>query len=213
MIIETEDQAKAYVAERCMPDALSRLETFASDLLEEAQNQNLIARSTLDTLWQRHIADSAQLLDHVPRETTGPWLDIGTGAGFPRVVTAIMRPDVPHVLVEPRKRRVEWLEKVVGKANLRNCSVIGTKLQAAEAFEASVISARACASLRDLISLSSRFSTAGTVWLLPKGRSAEQEREELDSPQREMFHVKQSVTNRDAAILVGTGRPKGGGRK
>lgn len=213
MTIETEDQAKAFVAERCTPTSFAKLEGFAANLVEEAQNQNLIARSTLDTLWQRHIADSAQLLDHVPRETSGKWLDIGTGAGFPGLVTAIMRPDLAHILVEPRKRRVEWLERAIRAAKLENCRVVGSRLQAVDAFDAAVISARACASLRDLISLSARFSTAGTVWLLPKGRSAEQERDELDSPQREMFHVKQSATSRDAAILVGIGRPKGGSRK
>ena len=211
-MIETEDQARAFVADRCSPEAFGALERFAGELLIEAESQNLIARSTTDYLWQRHFADSAQLLDHVPRETQGPWLDLGTGAGFPGIVTAIMRPDIPHVLVESRKRRVEWLERAVANAALENCRIEGARLQNVETFEAGVISARAFAPLKELLNLSARFSTARTTWLLPKGRSAAQERDELDSPQRAMFHVKQSATSRDAAILVGTGRPKGGSR-
>ena len=212
-MIDSEDAARAYVAERCSPEALAKMERFGEALLAESKNQNLIARSTVETLWQRHFADSAQLLDCVPRETPGPWLDLGTGAGLPGVVTAIMRPDLPHFLVESRKRRVEWLESIIDSLGLNNCRVLGARLQAIESFDASVISARAFAPLGELLRLSARFSTADTTWVLPKGRSAAQERDELDSPLRSMFHVKQSVTSRDAAILVGTGRPKVGSRR
>ncbi|MEL7690175.1 16S rRNA (guanine(527)-N(7))-methyltransferase RsmG [Citromicrobium bathyomarinum] len=211
-MIENEEQARAFVAERCSSESFELLNVFVSELLAEAGRQNLISRSTIDRVWQRHIADSAQLLDHVPRGTEGVWLDLGTGAGFPGVITAIMRPEIPHVLVESRKRRVAWLEGVKERASLRNCSVQGSRLQLVESFDAAVISARAFAPLPDLISLSARFSTERTTWLLPKGRSAEQERDALDSPQRKMFHVKQSLTSRDAAILVGKGRPKVGRR-
>ena len=207
-MIETEDQARAFVAERCSEEAFTALEGFGRQLLEEAEHQNLIARSTVESLWQRHVADSAQLLDYVPRETAGIWLDLGTGAGFPGIVTAIMRPDIPHILVESRKRRVEWLQRAISGAKLSNCTVLGSRLQAVDALEAAVISARAFAPLKELISLSARFSTERTTWLLPKGRSAAQERGELDSSQRAMFHVKQSLTSSDAAILVGKGRPK-----
>ena len=211
-MIETEEQARAFVAERCSPASFVSLDVFVSELLVEAEHQNLISRSTIDHIWQRHIADSAQLLDHVPRGTEGVWLDLGTGAGFPGIITAMMRPEIPHVLVESRKRRVAWLEGVIERASLENCSVMGSRLQLVEPFDAAVISARAFAPLPDLISLSARFSTDRTIWLLPKGRSAEQERDALDSPQRKMFHVKQSLTSRDAAILVGKGRPKVGRR-
>lgn len=207
-MIETEEQARAFVADRCSVGAFKALEAFVDQLIVESERQNLIARSTVASVWQRHVADSAQLLDHVPRETSGMWLDLGTGAGFPGIVTAIMRPEVPHVLVESRKRRVEWLEQAIGVTHLRNCTVLGSRLQAIDSFDADIISARAFAPLAELINLSARFSTGRTTWLLPKGRSAAQERDELDSSQRTMFHVKQSLTSCDAAILVGKGRPK-----
>jgi len=211
-MIDNEEQAREFVAERCSTESFALLDVFVAALLAEAEHQNLISRSTIDCVWQRHIADSAQLLDHVPRGTKGIWLDLGTGAGFPGIITAIMRPEIPHVLVESRKRRVAWLEHVIELASLDNCSAFGSRLQLVESFNAAVISARAFAPLPDLINLSARFSTERTTWLLPKGRSAEQERDELDSPQRKMFHVKQSLTSRDAAILVGKGRPKVGRR-
>ena len=109
--------------------------------------------------------------------------------------------------------RLQLAPVVVTLAKLGNCRVAGSRVEKVETFAADVISARACASLKDLISLSARFSTDATHWVLPKGRSAAQERDELDSQQRAMFHVEQSLTSRDAAILVGRGRPKGGSRQ
>lgn len=215
MIIESEDAARRFVAERCSAASFAALERFVDLLIEENQQQNLISRTTVEKVWRRHIADSAQLLAHVPREThdhTRKWLDLGTGAGFPGVVIAIMQPEDRHVLVESRKRRVDWLTRVIAALNLENCLVEGARLQKVETFPATFITARAFAPLPDLINLSARFSTAATTWLLPKGRSAEQERDELESGLRKMFHVKQSATNVDATILVGNGRPKGGSR-
>jgi len=70
-----------------------RLETLAALLREENERQNLVSRGTLAEVWRRHIVDSAQLLLHVPRGTVGPWLDLGTGAGFPGLVIAILLPE------------------------------------------------------------------------------------------------------------------------
>ena len=197
-----EEQARAFVAARCDEAAVQRLERFVEALSEENTRQNLVARATLDTVWQRHIADSAQLLDHVPRGTAC-WLDLGTGAGLPGLVIAAMRPDWPVVLVESRKRRVEWLERMRTELQLANCRILGQRLELVESFESGVISARAFAPLPRLLDLSARFSTARTVWLLPKGRSAAQELQELPRRLRKMFHVEPSQTDAEAGIIVG----------
>lgn len=65
MLLHNEREARDYVAERCSPSAFAALETFATRICFESKRQNLVAQSTLDSLWLRHIADSAQLLDHV----------------------------------------------------------------------------------------------------------------------------------------------------
>jgi 16S rRNA (guanine527-N7)-methyltransferase len=72
-----------------------------------------------------------------------------------------------------------------------------------------VISARAFAPLDRLLRLSARFSTTATQWVLPKGRSAEQEVQELPGRYRGMFHVEQSLTEAEAGIIVGKGKWKG----
>ncbi|MBV7258566.1 16S rRNA (guanine(527)-N(7))-methyltransferase RsmG [Erythrobacter sp. WH158] len=205
-MIETEEQARNYVQGLCEQSAFERLDRFAELLLEENQLQNLISKASEEQVWQRHFADSAQLLAHVPRETLSegcdPWLDLGTGAGPPGLVIAILRPDLPVRLVESRGRRVDFLCRCVDQLSLSNCDVIGERLERVEPFPASVISARAFAPLEKLLRLSSPFSTKRTRYLLPKGRSAAHELKQQKSAIRKMFHVEQSLTDCEAGIIV-----------
>jgi 16S rRNA (guanine527-N7)-methyltransferase len=207
-VITTEEEARRWVASlsECDALALERLERFIELLKSENQKQNLVSAASLDAVWQRHIADSAQLLAYVPRGT-GPWLDLGTGAGFPGLVAATLRPECEFVLVESRARRIEWLERAATALGLENTVVEGCRLELLQSRNVGVISARAFAPLEKLLSLSSRFSTSETLWLLPKGRSAQQELDELKG-WRHMFHVEQSLTDQDSGIIVGklTGR-------
>src|SRR3546814_18183546 len=116
-----ETGARLYVAEMADSSAMDRLDHLVATLRQENLRQNLISRSTEPMIWLRHIADSAQLLRFVPRETSGPWLDLGTGAGFPGLVIAVMRPDQPVVLVESRPLRAQWLSRMVGELELEHC--------------------------------------------------------------------------------------------
>jgi 16S rRNA (guanine527-N7)-methyltransferase len=202
-MIDNETQARAWL--ETLPEAdqgaLDRLEHLIAMLREENERQNLVSAGSLDEVWRRHIADSAQLLLFVPRETF-PWLDLGTGAGFPGLVIAALRPDCEVVMVESRKRRIEWLERALAELSLSRARIVGSRLELVEAFPAAVISARAFAQLDPLLALSARFSTTDTTWLLPKGRSAAQELAEL-AGWRHMFHVEQSLTDAAAGIIVG----------
>ena len=203
-MITDEDQAKHYVSDLCDAAAMDKLETLTAELARENERQNLVARATLETVWQRHIADSAQLLKWGGEGSA--WLDLGSGAGFPGFVIAVMRPQLSVVLVESRKRRVEWLERMISELDLQNCRVEGARLQSIETFPAGTISARAFAPLDRLLALSARFSTKDTFWVLPKGRSASQEVKDLPKNRRKMFHVEQSFTDQDAGIVVGRGQ-------
>ncbi|MFA7595503.1 MAG: 16S rRNA (guanine(527)-N(7))-methyltransferase RsmG [Novosphingobium sp.] len=211
-MIGDEESARQFVAKLCDQTAMDRLNRLVEMLAAENERQNLIGRDSIPHMWRRHIADSAQLLTHVPRETTGIWLDLGTGAGFPGMVIATMRPQWPVKLVESRKRRIEWLNEVVKRLGLGSCEVAGMRLEQVESFPASVISARAFAPMQRLIDLSARFSTSDTLWLLPKGRSAEHDLETLPRRLRAMFHVEQSVTDGEAGIVIGHLRQKNGAR-
>jgi 16S rRNA (guanine527-N7)-methyltransferase len=206
MTLISEEAARAFCAKLTDSAGRERLERLAAMILQENTRQNLIAKQSESAIWRRHIADSAQLLEHVPHQAA-PWLDLGTGAGFPGLVIAAMRPEIALVLVESRQKRVEWLLRAAGELRLQNCRVEGRRLEHVESFEAAVISARAFAPLAKLLSLSARFSTRDTRWLLPKGRSAVQELASLPPQAERMFHVEQSATDAEAGIVIGTGRP------
>jgi len=203
-VIADEESALAWL--KCLPEwngqAQARLEKLTRLLAEENTRQNLVAAASLNHVWQRHVADSAQLLAHVPRETSGPWLDLGTGAGFPGLVIAILRPDFDVCMVESRPKRIAWLEQVVSALELTRAQIAPSRLELLETRPVAVISARAFAPLDRLLKLSARFSTADTLWLLPKGRSAAHELQEL-SAWHHMFHVEQSLTDREAGLIIG----------
>ncbi len=203
-MISSEAAARDWL--RAMPDCddatMARLEHLVTLLGEENGRQNLVSAASIGAVWLRHIADSAQLLAHVPRETSSPWLDLGTGAGFPGLVIAAMRPECEVLMVESRARRIDWLERARIALGLDRARVIGLPLEKVETRSVRVISARAFAPLEKLLGLSARFSTSDTIWLLPKGRSAPQELLALNGWSH-MFHVEQSMTGAEAGVIVG----------
>ena len=203
-MIEGEDTARRFCAERVDDVGMARLELFAARLAEENGRQNLVSTASLEAIWQRHFADSLQLLDPVPRRTA-PWLDLGSGAGIPGLAIACARPDDTIILIESRKRRVEWLIRAAEELALSNCRIFGSRLENVETFPAAVITARAFAPLGKLLDLSARFSTRDTIWLLPKGRSAAQELSQQPPGVRALFHVEQSLTDPEGGILLGRG--------
>ena len=210
MTLSTEADARAWFDEtlRCDEATITKLDWFIDLLREENAKQNLASASSLENAWVRHLADSAQLL-FVPRGTlTGPWLDLGSGAGFPGLIVALCRPDIKVVLVENRAKRIAWLESAIRQLQIFNAHVAGASLQRLDEFAAHTISARAFAALPQLITLSARFSTPQTQWLLPRGKNGRQELLEMPDSIQSMFHVEQSLTDKDSVILVGRGVPQ-----
>lgn len=184
------------------PEQIDELARLLDNLGSEAERQNLVAKGTLPFSWSRHVVDSAQLLTHVPRETSRTWLDMGTGAGFPGLVCALLRPDIQFTLVEQRPLRTEWLSRMVTIFGMGNATVLTQNVSALRNQKFDVVSARAFAPLPRLLDLSAAFSTKATAWVLPKGRSAKQELEELKGWDH-MFHVEQSVTDPQSGIIIG----------
>ncbi len=204
----TEEEAQAWLRAEfdVSRETWQQLERFSALLRDEMQRQNLISASSADSLWSRHIVDSAQLLLHGPAPDSGKiWLDLGTGAGFPGIVIAILTPFQVR-MVESRKRRAEFLNLVIEQTGIADHAiVIADRLENIESCPVDVISARAFAPLDRLIALSHRFSTEKTVWLLPKGKNAVRELKGLSPKRQKMFHVEHSLTDPSAGILVGKG--------
>ena len=175
-----------------------QLRRFAILLTDENQRQNLVAKSTLDDLWRRHIDDAAQLVAFDAPGST--WLDIGSGAGLPGIVIAVLTGN-PIVLVEPRRLRAEFLRRVVDELEL-DATVVQSKVETLKYPPVDVVTARAVASVDRLFAMALHLSHNGTRWVLPKGRSANLELEEAKKTWQGEFRLEPSRTDPDAQILI-----------
>lgn len=194
-------------------ETLDRLKTFAELVRTEGETQNLISRSTFNQIWSRHIVDSAQLIRFVPA-SAGIWLDLGTGAGFPGLVVALLHP-ANVICVESRPLRVAFLQRATMTLGLSDkAAIIGNRIERVPDLQANVISARAFAPLERLLALAERFGSSATHWVLPKGRNARTELEAAYASWQGEFELAPSLTDPDAQIIVAKDvRRRGKGRR
>ena len=197
----TETEAREWLRARFGVSRETRLAEFVDLVREEAARQNLVSASSLDSIWSRHVVDSAQLVPLAPDD--GGWVDIGTGAGFPGLVVGLLR-DAPMILIEPRARRAEFLSATATRLGADNISVIHAKVEATSGV-AAVISARAVAMLGRLFHGASGWAGPGTIWLLPRGRSGREELAVTRKTWHGSFHVEQSLTSPDSVVVVASG--------
>ncbi|MCL2787205.1 MAG: 16S rRNA (guanine(527)-N(7))-methyltransferase RsmG [Micrococcales bacterium] len=145
------------------------MQQFAAMLASRGDLLGVIGPGEVDRLWERHLVNSAAVVGFLP--ATGSVIDLGSGAGFPGVVVAAMRPDLEVELVEPMERRVSWLESVVGELGLENTVVTRARAEELSGMrEADAVAVRALAPMRGLAPLvGGLLATGGTMAAL-KGR-------------------------------------------
>lgn len=195
----TEDEARDIIIARFGEARACRVGTFLDMVSAENTRQNLVAPSTIDTIWTRHALDSAQLMFHV-EHSGASWLDVGTGGGFPGIVIALLF-DGATTMVEPRRKRAEFLQHCVDELRIAHATVSPTKVEAVRgAFD--IISARAVASVEKLLQAAERCATPDTQWVLPRGRIEPDQLASLRQDRRRLFHVKHSLTDPESSILI-----------
>lgn len=197
----TEDEARAWLDERFGVSRGTRLAEFVALVIEEAGQQNLVSRATIDSIWRRHVVDSAQLVPLANDVPAGIWIDIGSGAGFPGMVAALLC-DRDVMLVEPRRRRAIFLEHAAASLGLGGRVTVACRKIEQIRGRAAILSARAVAPLPELFAAAVHLSTSKTRWLLPKGRSALQEVADARIGWHGVFHVEQSLTDPDSMIVL-----------
>ena len=199
----TEEEARDWVAGAFGLAAVDRLARYAALLVAGATTQNLIAPSTIPSVWSRHIADSAQLA-RLAEPGDGLWLDIGSGAGLPGLVLALLL-DRPFVLSEPRRLRAVFLREAVAELGLEErVEVVVTRVEQLRR-RAATISARAVMGLDPLLRAALPCADPDTQWILPRGQSGRSEIELSSMLAHATFHVEHSLTDPLAAILVARG--------
>ena len=184
-------------------ETFDKMATFVELLKTGASGQNLVASSTLDALWERHIFDSAQLVRFEPTPAAS-WLDIGSGAGLPGIVIALLVQG-PVTLIEPRRLRADFLRNTAKALSLSSRVTVRAAKVERIAGRFDVITARAVASLSRLLEISAHLSTRNTAWVLPKGQSARTELAEAQRAWHGVFHVERSVTDPESYIVVASG--------
>ena len=194
----TEAEARDTVASLVSANALAAIEGFVAKVIAESERQNLIAKTSLAMIWQRHVLDSAQLLALATDAIDGLWIDVGTGAGFPGMIVALAS-ERECLLVEPRRMRAEFLAAAYASSRVR---ILQTKIERVSAESAAIISARAVAPAPELFHVTSHLASGDTLYLLPKGQSATTECVEAQRTFSGMFHVEQSMTDVRSGIIV-----------
>lgn len=198
-----EPEGRAWLAGLNVPrETHERLDRFVALLRTANEHQNLVSANSLDHVYARHIVDSAQLWCLAPSARS--WLDLGSGAGLPGVVLAILS-DAPVILVESRRLRTEWLHHAVEMLSLTNVRIEASRLELVQRFAAGVITARAFAPLPKLLALAHRFASEETQWILPKGRSAAEELASVTTTWHGSFNMIPSVTDPKSAIIIAQG--------
>ncbi len=153
-------------------ETLARLEAYAALLERWRTRVNLVSAASAADLWRRHMLDSAQLAPLIPKRTRR-LVDLGSGAGFPGLVLAIM--GVPGVeLVESDGRKCAFLEAVIRETGAP-AAVHCARAEALAPRPADVVTARALAPLPRLLALAARFVGPGTLCLFPKGARVDEE--------------------------------------
>ncbi len=198
----TEKEARERVRDLVGSEAVERLGRLAELVIAENERQNLIARSTVPAIWARHILDSVQLLRW--GKADGVWLDIGTGGGFPGLVVAIASPR-PMILAEPRRRRAAFLVDACRHLHLSNVRVAPTRVEAIPAAPVAVISARAVASIGDVLRSAQHCADTDTCWLLPRGVSCQSDVQVARRQWSGAFHVEQSLSDPCGGIVIASG--------
>jgi 16S rRNA (guanine527-N7)-methyltransferase len=156
------------------PETDEKLAEFVAMVSSWNQKINLVAKSTVPAIWTRHVRDSAQLMAYCDPGAR-IWTDIGSGGGFPAIVVAViasqLMPQMRFVLIESDQRKAVFLVEAARKLNLP-VQVHAQRAEDLAPIGADIVSARAVASLGDLLPLCHRHLAPDGKCLLLKGRQA-----------------------------------------
>lgn len=185
-------------------ETIADLEAFAALTTKWTPKINLIAKSTVGDIWNRHIVDSVQLYQFAP-ENFETWADLGSGGGYPGIVMAILakekQPNAQFHLIESDQRKTTFLRTATRELGL-NVTVQSERIEEAPPVSADIVSARALAALSGLLPLVHRHVKPNGVCLLHKGKQAAQEI--ADAQKNWSFELEEhaSITDPDARLLA-----------
>lgn len=154
-------------------EVLAKLSIYASLLAKWQKKINLVGNSTMADPWRRHFLDSAQLYSFVPKNAE-TYIDLGSGAGFPGLVLAIMGLG-PYILVDSDQRKGVFMREVIRQTGAPATVHSGRIEELEVPRPADIITSRACASVEKLLILSDKIRDQRTFCVFLKGSAVEDE--------------------------------------
>lgn len=185
-------------------ETYEKLETYVSLLKEWQKKFNLVSNASLEYVWARHIADSARLFQYItPADKT--LYDLGSGAGFPALVLAVMAqktyPETHFTLIESIGKKTLYLNEVKTVLGLNNVTIINDRAEHLRLPPANIISARAVTSLVNLLGFAYPFCNKHTKLIFPKGKSFQAEIDEALKKWNFYIKVDQNNISDEGVIL------------
>ncbi len=178
--------------------AINNIEDFVILLLKENHNFNFIGKSTISDIWDRHILDSAQILQYIDDKNV-KIADLGTGAGFPGVVISILGAREVH-LIEKSVRKCEFLRKAKMLSPNR-LYVHQARIEEIEEQKFDVLTSRALASLEKLLDYNLKFVKNDGYGLFLKGKNLNEEIEVAKKIFDFKYELFPSLTSDESAII------------
>lgn len=175
-----------------------RLAAYVDLLGQWNRRVNLVGRATMADVWRRHVLDSAQLFPQLPPDARTV-VDLGSGAGFPGLVLAILGVPDMH-LVEADGRKAVFLREAARVAAAR-VTVHAGRIEDMPGLAADAVTGRALADLPRLLDLAEKFVTSRTICLFLKGRNAAQELTEARKTWKMRDTLLPSLSDPEGSIL------------
>ena len=183
-------------------DALYKLDVFCSEVIKYNQKFNLISKSTVNNIWERHILESAQLVKFINFDDGLSLSDLGTGAGFPGIVIAIFNKNIKfHVKLYDKSRvKTKFLVSLCKKLNIK-ANIFENNYQNHQIDSYYVVS-RAFKKLEEHIRISREIIKVNHKLIILKGRSAEEEIKKLNKDINYSYRLEKSITSPDSKIVI-----------
>ena len=183
-------------------DALYKLDIFCKEVIEYNLKYNLISKSTINSIWNRHVLDSAQLVKFIDFNSKSSLSDLGTGAGFPGIVMAIFnRNSQFHVKLYDKSRvKTKFLQLLCEKLNIKAQIYEGDYKN--HVIDSNYIVSRAFKKLEEHIRISREIIKVSHKLIILKGKSAEEEIKKLNNDFKYSYSLEKSITSPDSKILI-----------
>ena len=179
-------------------------EAFVQEVLNYNQKYNLISKNSEKEIWNRHVLDSAQLVNHIDHKNFNSLADLGTGAGFPGIILSIFYSDIItfHVkLFEKSKVKVDFIKAIIQKLKLKNTYIYDNDYQS-HILDTDYILCRAFKKLPEILRISRETSKKSHKLIVMLGKSAQEELNKASKALIYKYKLVNSITASDSKIII-----------